>query len=90
MKHRIALLAIAAGLLFLGGCAYNNQGNCTTDCHIGGGTTVVTSGYGYVAPPAYYPPRRYMSPSLYHPFRGYGRHRGSGFRLHMGGTVIIR
>ena len=91
MKHRIALSVIAAAILFLTGCAtsHNDQRNCTTDCHIGGGTTVVTpgSGYGYVAAPVYR--QRYMAPSLYHPFRGYGRH-GSGFRMHMGGTVIIR
>lgn len=89
MKHPIALSVIAAGLLFLGGCAHNNQGNCTTDCHIGGGTTVVTPGYGYVAAPAYYPPR-HMSPSLYHPYRGYGRGHGHRRGWHVSGTVIIR
>ena len=86
MKHFIRLPLLAAALLFLGGCAHNNQGNCTTDCHIGGGTTVVTSAPGFVAAPVYH--RRYMSPSLYHPHRGYGRHHGGrGFRLHMRGTV---
>ncbi len=86
MKHRIALLAIAAGLLFLGGCAYNNQGNCTTDCHIGGGGTVVTSGIGYVSAPSFYH-QRYMAPSLYHPYRGYGRGHRRGW--YGSGTVII-
>ena len=95
MKNFI-LAGIALAVLTLSGCAtsHNDQRNCTTDCHIGGGTTVVTPGpgYGYVAAPVYRAPPRYMAPSLYHPYRGYGHgyYGGPGFRLHMGGTVIIR
>lgn len=93
MKHPIALAVLSAAFLLLGACSHNDQRNCTTDCNIGAGTTVVTPGYGYIAPQRVYH-RRYMAPSLYHPYRGYGHHGGhhggSGFRLHMGGTIVIR